>query len=240
MKRASRVAIILVPIIVLLIGIGLWRHHYHKIMEAEPEQVDKSTPLQPNATTPEVTPVTPEDNADIEIKGDAATQRKDETISAEKTDNTESSLGDTTLGEIAEEPTLSPKAAAALKAYEEAQLEYHAAYDELKVALEARPLDWDRIGSAKDDVKKVTQHRMDTLSELAVYSDEALQELADTIAQQIEAEGIMADIRADSPADRSLLELFEAISPEERKRIVEAIPKIKEIMKDVYDYEIPQ
>ena len=45
MKKAFRMAIVLIPIAVLLIGIGLWRHHYLKIMNAEPVKVYKSTPL---------------------------------------------------------------------------------------------------------------------------------------------------------------------------------------------------
>ena len=37
MKRIFRAAIVLVPVTVLLISIGLWRHHTFKIMDAEPE-----------------------------------------------------------------------------------------------------------------------------------------------------------------------------------------------------------
>ena len=43
MKKAFRMAIVLIPIAVLLIGIGLWRHHYLKIMNAEPVKVYKVT-----------------------------------------------------------------------------------------------------------------------------------------------------------------------------------------------------
>ena len=43
MKRTFRVAIILIPVAVLLVGIGLWRHHYLKIMNAEPVKVYKVT-----------------------------------------------------------------------------------------------------------------------------------------------------------------------------------------------------
>ncbi len=246
MKRIFRAAIVLVPVTLLLIGIGLWRHRTFKIMNAEPERVSKATPLQPNALpansgTPEVKSVTREENADVEIEADVAAQRVDETISPEKTDNPDSPVGDAILGEMSEQLTLSPEAAASLKEYEAAQSEYFAATDGLKAALKARPLDWDHIGSAHDNYKRAAQHRMDALQNLAIYSDEALQKFVDTVLRQNETNRIIAErTREPSPGSMKLLEFFETISPEERKFIVEALPQIKEIMKDMYDYEIQE
>ena len=41
MKRTFRIAIIFILVAVSLTGIGLWRHHYLKIMNAEPVKVYK-------------------------------------------------------------------------------------------------------------------------------------------------------------------------------------------------------
>ena len=117
MKRIFRMAIILIPIAILLTGIGLWRHHYLKFLKAEPEQAYKSTPLQPNklptnANIPKVTSVKSEDNTDVEIEPRVTTQHIDEIITPEETDNTSNPSADV-IGDIAEQPNLSPEAAAA-------------------------------------------------------------------------------------------------------------------------------
>lgn len=238
MKRAFRVAIVLVPVTVLLIGIGLWRHHYHKIMDAEPEKVYKSVPLQPNnlptdANTPKVTPVENEDDTNVEIEVNETTQGIDEMTSPPKKDNTDNLLGDATLDEIAEQPTLSPEAAAALKEYEEINSEYLAVYNELQPLLNARPIDWNAISLVNEKIRKVKQQRIDALSKLAVYSDEALEELVDTIAQEDEAAGIMAENKSElereySPALLKLLDNLKTMSTEERKRVLETLPDLME------------
>ena len=73
MKRIFRITIILIPVTVLLAGIGLWRNHYLKIMKAEPKKVYHSKPIQPSnlrtdANTPKVTPVKGDDNSDIKTQ----------------------------------------------------------------------------------------------------------------------------------------------------------------------------
>ena len=238
MKSVFRVTIVLIPVTLLLIGIGLWRHHYLKIMNAEPEKMYKSVPLQPNnlptnANTPKVTPKKGEDNTDVEIEAEDATQRIDETISPEKTDNIDSPLGDTMVNVIAEQPILSPEAAAALKEYEEVNSEYLAVYTELQPLLNARPIDWDAISLVNEKIRKVKQQRMDALSKLALYSDEALEELVDTIAQENEAATIMAGNKSElereySPALLKLLDNLKTMSPEERKRALETLPDLME------------
>ena len=240
MKRVFRVAIVLIPVTVLLIGVGLWRHHHLKTMNAEPKYVyktvSKTAPIEPNASPTNATAsnITPE-----------TSEYKDEIISPEKTDNTDNPFGDATLNEIAEQPRLSPEAATALKEYEAAHSEYLATQGVLKAALDARPIDWERIRSANDNIEKAAQSRMDALEKLALYLDEAFEEFIATIDQQNETDRTIADRIAErrqefSPEAISILETFETISPEERKRIVEAIPQLKEMMKNMYGYEIPE
>ena len=197
MKRIFRMAIILIPVAMLLTGIGLWRHHYLKIMNAEPVKVYKSTPLQPNklptnANTSKVTSVKSEDNTDVEIEPRVTTQHIDEIITPEETDNTSNPSADV-IGDIAEQPNLSPEAAAALKEYEEIHSEYHAVYNELKPLLNARPIDWEAISLVNEKIRKVKQQRMDALEKLAMYSDEAFYEFLETIDQENAAAIIMAE-----------------------------------------------
>ena len=235
MKRIFRMAIILIPIAILLTGIGLWRHHYLKFLKAEPEQVYKSTPLQPNklptnANIPKVTSVKSEDNTDVEIEPRVTTQHIDEIITPEETDNTSNPSADV-IGDIAEQPNLSPEAAAALKEYEEIHSEYHAVYNELKPLLNARPIDWEAISLVNEKIRKVKQQRMDALEKLAMYSDEAFYEFLETIDQENAAAIIMAENKAAlereySPALLKLLENLETMSPEERKRALETLPNL--------------
>ena len=139
MKKAFRMAIILIPVAVLLAGIGLWRHHYLKIMNAEPVKVYKVRPSDTN--TPKVTSVKGDDNTDVtDVEPSITTQRIDNSITPEKMDNTSNSPAGTIFGDIIEQ-NLPPEAAAALKQYEEAQSALPALNDELRPLLKASPLD---------------------------------------------------------------------------------------------------
>lgn len=248
MKRIFRAAIILIPVTVLLVGISMWRHHYLKTMNAEPEKVYIYTPVDDvpaNTTASEVTPGTTEQTADVEVETDIALQRVDKGIAAEKDSNSDGSEGDGMLGEVSEQSALSPDAAAALKEYELAQSGYIDTQKVLQDALDARPIDWDLIRSANDKIKKAAEYRLETLINLAVYLDEASQELADTLAQMDETDRIIANRtaarrREPSPEAMRIFETLEVIPPEEWQKIIEAVPRIKEIMKNRYGYEIPE
>ena len=148
MKRTFRVAIILIPVVVLLVGIGLWRHHYLKIMNAEPVKVYKVTPVKGDDNT-DVTDVT--DVTDIEPN--ITTQRIDNSITPEEMDNTSNSPAGTIFGDIAEQ-NLPPEAAAALKQYAEIQSAQAALNDELRPLLKASPLDMDAIRLVTEEKEK--------------------------------------------------------------------------------------
>ena len=200
MKRTFRIAIILIPVAVLLTGIGLWRHHYLKIMNAEPVKVYKVTHLKGDDNTD----VKGDDNTDVtDVEPSITTQRIENSIIPEKMDNTSNSPAGTIFGDIAEQ-NLPPEAAAALKQYEEVQSALPGLNNELRPLLEARPLDWDAIRLVNEKKRKLKQQRKDALEILALYSDEAFNELQATIAREKEAERIVTEL--DGPASNNLKE----------------------------------
>ncbi len=236
MKRVLRITVIIIPVFVLIIGVVLWRNHNLKIMNAEPEKAynDKSAQtnnLPTDINTPKVTSEKTEGNPDEVKEGDVTKARINDTISPDKTDDAGNLPNDATLGKIAEQPTLSPEAAAAKKEYEKIHSEYTAVYNELQPLLNARPIDWDAIRLVNEKIKLVTQKRMDALQNYALYSDEALEKLIATIAQQKASAEIMKEIRAGQEPDysqeinkiKNSLKDFETMSLEERRRTIEKL-----------------
>ena len=225
MKRTFRVAIILIPVVVLLTGIGLWRNHYLKIMKAEPKKVDHTKPIQPStlrtdAKTPKVTPVK-SDNTDVtDIEPIITTQRIENSNTPEEMDNTSNSPAGTIFGDIIEQ-NLPPEAAAALKQYEEAQSALPALNDELRPLLKASPLDMDAISLVNEKKRKLKQQRMDALEILALYSDEAFNELQATIERRKAAERMIAELDGPASAEESAAKI---------KRLKE---EIAELYKDI-------
>ena len=116
-------------------------------------------------------------------------------------DNTSNSPAGTIFGDIAEQ-NLPPEAAAALKQYEEIQSALPALNDELRPLLKASPLDMDAIRLVTEKKRKLKQQRKDALEILALYSDEAFNELQATIAREKAAERIVAELDGESLASR--------------------------------------
>ena len=187
MKRTFRVAIILIPVTVLLTGIGMWRHHYLKIINAEPEKVYK-VPGQENnlSTDTNTTKVTLEKG---EENTDAMTQR----VAPEKMENIGDSPNGPVFGDIIEE-NLPPEAVAALRKYEEIQLTYPKVRRELIPLLKAWPVDWDAVSAVDERRYKLKQQRKDALEILSVYSDEAFNELQATIEREKNVERQIAEL----------------------------------------------
>ena len=241
MKRTYRTVIVLIPIIVLLIvGVSIWRFQHIKNQETDPQKVLKNTPSQPNilSTNDNKTQTTPEKNeidTDVDVKSAKKTEDLDAIITSEETDDS-SNLIANKIGDISEKPDISPEEAAAQKEFEEAQLEYDAAYAELKPVLKAKPIDFDAIGVVNKKIRKATERRLAALENLAVYSDEAFDELLATITQQEEAKRIMEEITTDTEFTsksiqdlRKTLEDFKTMTTEERKR---ALEKLTEVLKE--------
>ena len=239
MKRTFRVAIILIPVAVLLVGIGLWRHHYLKIMNAEPVKVYKVTPVKGDDNT-DVTDVT--DVTDIEPN--ITTQRIDNSITPEEMDNTSNSPAGTIFGDIIEQ-NLPPEAAAALKQYEEAQSALPALNDELRPLLKASPLDMDAIRLVTEKKRKLRQQRMDALEILALYSDEAFNELQATIERRKAAERMVYGLDEPTSAKESAAELkraseklneirkFISTTSKEKKELEQALEELKQVSEEL-------
>ena len=198
MKRVIRITIILIPVAVLLAGIGLWRHHYLTIMNADPEKVYNNKPVQPknlttDANTPKVTHAQDDDNINgTDEEPIKSTQRTDNRIASKEMDNTHNSSTDTIFSDIAEE-NLTPEVVAALKKYEEIQSAIPALNKELKPLLEAIPLDMDAIRSVNDKKRNLKQRRKEILEILAKYSDKAFNELQATLDREKATERMMAE-----------------------------------------------
>ena len=121
-----------------------------KILEVEPKRVYKSTPLQPKSLPVTSTSSNPthginEGDTDIETEAiDIESEDMDSAVISEKIDNSQDRSADPDSDAFIPQEVLSPKEAAAIKVYEEAQSEYLAAQDILQTALDTRPIDWNR------------------------------------------------------------------------------------------------
>lgn len=193
MKWTFRITIIFISLAIIGTGIGLWRHHYLKIMTAEPEKVYNGTMSQPNtlpdkAKTTEVTPIESDSSIVVEKDGSivvekedvVTTQSIDNSIPPETIENTSNSYVNTIFGDIAEQD-LSPEVLAALKKYKELQSEQTDLEAELKPLLKTESYDWDVINLITEKLKTLNQQRMDALETLAPYSEEASNKLQATI-----------------------------------------------------------
>ena len=73
--------------------------------------------------------------------------------------------------------------------------------------MKASPLDMDAIRLVTEKKRKLKQQRMDALEILALYSDEAFNELQATIAREKAAESMMAELDEPASAKESAAEL---------------------------------
>ncbi len=212
MKRTIRLVIIFISIVIVGVGIGLWRNHYLKIKNAEPVKVykdtseqqgtspkktavqqkkaDKSTSEQPD-TLPEETTVQ-SDDTEIELEHRVTKQPTKDRTTPEATDNTVELTVHPVFTDIVVQ-NLPPKAAAAIKLYDEVQLATPKVTEELKVLSEAKPIDFDAIGVEAEKMNKLNNQRKESLEILSEYSKQALDKLNALLAQEREADRIMED-----------------------------------------------
>ena len=211
MKRTFRVTIIVIPVAVLLAGIGLWRQHYLKTMNAEPEKVYNNKPVQPNKMTSDANiPKVPsvKENATTDATNEEpskSTQRTDNRITPEELDNESNSSTDTKFGDIAEE-NLTPEVVAAIKKYKEIQSEHAVVTSELISILRAKPLDMDAIELIDERRDRLQEQRLDALEILSKYSEEALNELQAAIESRIVTESRIAEFEGTIPDEESAAE----------------------------------
>lgn len=192
MKRILHMAIIMIPVALLLTGIGLWRHHYLKIMNAKPVKV-YNIPGQPSNSTTDTN--TSENSEDIT---DAMTQRF---TPKEKVNIGKSSVG-TIFGDISEQD-LSPEVLAALRIYKGIQPAQASLNAELIPILKAWPVDSDAAESVQERKNALKQKRMNALEILAKYSDEAHNELQATIARENELQRQLTELDRESKEEEA-------------------------------------
>ena len=203
----------LMPIYIALFLIGataLWYFGHHRpaqrILGAEPKRVYKSTPLQPKSlpvtsTVSDSTQGINEGDTGMEVEAtdteskdmDTESEDVDNAATSKKINNSQERRANSDSDVFMSQEALSSEEAAALKVYEEAQSEYLAAQDMLQAALEARPIDWERVNSATSDLKNAARARKEALQNLAPYSEDA----AKLLEKIKEAEKQSGEMRAE-------------------------------------------
>ena len=127
-------------VIFVVAGIEIWRHHYLKIMNAEPINIYKDTPFESDTSpkdtsvkkektdkgTPSQQDISPKNTSvetgnNIDMQPRETAQPIDNRITPDETDNTGNQTVHHIFSDIIVE-NLPPKAVAALKDYEEVQL----------------------------------------------------------------------------------------------------------------------
>ena len=217
------------PIYIVLFLIGataLWYFGHHrpaqKILESEPKKIYKSTPLPPKSLSvkpvPSDTMQEPRDgNTEIRMEGAGTkTEDTDNAAMPGKLDNNWNQDEDTNSDKLLPQEGLATEDPAAAEAYEKyltAESEYLAAQDMLQAALEARPIDWDRISDETDNLKNAGRHRKEALQNLAPYSEVAaklLEKMKENEKRAAEmTAGHKAEIREYEAEIREMTELLE-------------------------------
>ena len=213
MKSTSRLVIILISVVIVGVGIGLWRNHYLRIKNAEPVKIYKDAPEQQGTipkdrtvkqikvdkSTPEQPDISPEDTSvqsndtDIALEPRETAQPTDESATPEATDN----IGELTVHPVFTDivvQNLPPKAATALKLYDESRLATAALTTELTPLLKEKPVDWDAVNPITEKLRQQNQRRFDALEILALYSDKASKQLEATIARTKETASRFAEM----------------------------------------------
>ena len=175
----------LIPIYIVLFLIGataLWYFGHHrpaqKILEAEPQKVYKSTPLQPEGLSVKPMPSDSiqkprEEDTDIEVES------IDNATTSEKIDDSQGHSEDADSEEPTSQEALSAEDAAAAETFEKyftAESEYQTAQEIAKEALKSG--NNERIKAATEALRQARLQRNEALQNLAAYSEDAAEILA--------------------------------------------------------------
>lgn len=220
MKRKG-ITILLGIVIVVIAGIGIWRNHYLKIMNADPIKIYKNTPRKPDTSpkgkvinkrkadkgTPLVQETLPKDTSkenndstDINSEHLEMAKPNDNSRSIKEKDDTGDQRVHHIFSDIVVEK-LPAKVAAALKEYEEIQVATPARHKELEVLLDTESPDFDAIGEFNEKSRVIRERRMNILEILSKHSKQALAELQATIKRGKAAERIIEEIDVDPKMD---------------------------------------
>ena len=187
------------PIYVALFLIGataLWYFGHHrpaqKILEAEPQKVYKSTPLQPEGLSVKPMPSDSiqkprEEDTDIEVES------IDNATTSEKIDDSQVHSKDTDSEEPTSQEALSAEDAAAAETFEKyftAESEYQTAQEIAKEALKSG--NNERIKAATEALRQARLQRNEALQNLAAYSEDAAEILAQVKETEKRADEVAA------------------------------------------------
>ena len=187
------------PIYVALFLIGataLWYFGHHrpaqKILEAEPQKVYKSTPLQPEGLSVKPMPSDSiqkprEEDTDIEVES------IDNATTSEKIDDSQVHSEDADSEEPTSQEALSAEDAAAAETFEKyftAESEYQTAQEIAKEALKSG--NNERIKAATEALRQARLQRNEALQNLAAYSEDAAEILAQVKETEKRADEVAA------------------------------------------------
>ncbi len=214
MNRPIRLVIILIFIAIVVVGIGFWRHHYLKVINAEPIKVYKDTPLQQDTSpkdtsikqeivekttvkqpkeVPKDTSILSDDGTDEVMDTPETTPSIDNSVTPEETENTADLTVHAVFTDIIVE-NLPPEATAALKLYDEVQLATPEVKEKMKTLLKTEPIDFDALKVETQNLSKLNDQREESLKILAKYSEQASDKLDVILARKVEAEKIIEDL----------------------------------------------
>ncbi len=200
MKKYS----MLIYVVLFSIGaIALWYFGHHrpaqKILTAEPKKVYQSTPLQPSSDLS----VKPEPSDPIQKprEGDAGidTESKDigNTATSEKIDDSQVHSEDADSEESMSQETVSTEdtAAEAFEKYFIAESEYQTAQERMGEAFDSQ--NDERIKSATNALREARLRRNEALQNLAVYSEDAVEILAQVWETERRTDETIAALKAE-------------------------------------------
>lgn len=209
---------------------ALWYFGHHrpaqKILTAEPKKVYKSTPLQSNNDLSAKSE--PFDTIQKPREADAGigTESKDigNTITPEKIDDSQGHSEDADSEESMSQETFSTEDAAAAEAFEKyltLESEYQAELEVLTEALKSR--NSERIKSATNALGEARLRRNEALQNLAVYSEDAAEILAQVWETERRADEVVAALKAeDAAAEQKLLEA--------EQKLLEEFPFLRDML----------
>ncbi len=195
-------------VVLFLIGAtALWYFGHHrsaqKILTAEPKKVYKSTPLQPSSDL-SVKPE-PSDTIQKPREGDAGidTESKEmgNTATSGKIDSSKVHSEDAVSEESMSQETFSTEDAAAAEAFEKyltAESEYQTAQKSAGEAFDSK--NPERIKSATNTLREARLRRNEALLNLAVYSEDAVEILAQVWETERQADETIAALKAEDAA----------------------------------------
>lgn len=214
MNRPIRLVIILIFVAIVVVGIGLWRNHYLKVINAEPIKVYKHTPLQQDTSSkdtsikqelaekttvkqpkelPKDTSIQSDDGTDEVMDTPKTTPSIDNSVAPEETENTVDLTVHAVFTDIIVE-NLPPEATVALKLYDEVQLAKPIVNERVKTLLKTKPINFDALKVERQKLGKLLDQRDESLEILAKYSEQASDELDVILARKVEAERIIEDL----------------------------------------------